>query len=211
MLKTALLLICTMSMLAGCKKMVGLNEIPKADESVQAMNNTDIIAIRALDQAKKIKDLSPQDQDQVADVAHKLIKDPLKFMQSFCHVSGLMMGDKCEEERTECFQEAAKHKDKLTSDKEKIKERIKASNYTVKDILNTMLLLTDTFKEFGQVDCGVNEETMDAAIKKLENKAKNLGINTQDEEESARSLELITEIFIGDEASKAIMGNMAGN
>lgn len=205
MLKTALLLIYTMAMLAGCKKMVSLNEIPKANESIQKIDPDDETAIKALDQNKKIKDLDPKDQDKVADVAYKLIQDPLKFMQSYCHASALDRGDKCEQERNDCFEEAKKDKDLLTSNKEKIKDRIKASEYIVKDILNTMLVLTEFLNMSTSMDCGVSKETLETKAKELIAKATTLGVDLTNRAEMKKMMEIMVTIFIGDEVRQRMM------
>lgn len=211
MFKTTILLMFTLSMLAGCKKTIGLSEIPKANESVEAINDTDKNAIKALDQNKKIKDLSPKDQDQVADVAYKLMKDPVKFVKSFCHVGSLGMRDKCEESRNDCVQGIEKYKDKLTSNKEKIKERIKQSEYSVKEILDTMLVLTAILEEFLQIDCGASEETIKASMKKVDAKAKDLGLNDgSDQEQGEKFMKIIATIFIGDELIREIMAQEKG-
>lgn len=206
MLKTALLLIYTLAMLAGCKKMVSLSEIPKADESIKKIDPADEAAMKALDQTKSIKDLDQKDQDKVVDVAYKLIQDPVKFMQSFCH-SGALGNENCPELRTDCVGEVEKHKDLLTIDKEKIEKRIKESQYTVKDIVNTMLMLTAILDMSTSMDCGVSEETLRTKAKELIAKAKTLGVDITNDKEIEKIIKIMVTIFIGDE----VMGKMSGD
>lgn len=172
MLKRLLLGIVT-ALVVSC----GGNKEDIKGSSMEQLSESNKLKLQALG-AKKVADLSPQEQQTVTDVVYDTVSKikVSKMMKQMCHITGVVMAHmtnaaKCEEAQSQCRDQIPANLDDefstmLKANESTIKSQLKTflndknDQLTAQDLISMLDALNDILSQVEKIDCNSSQEDM---------------------------------------------------